>query len=101
MNPYMPYLYCIPGFIAIMSAFPKRRILRILFIIIAAGIYWAILPKYVSWAYTHPFNPNDGAALSFAALFGWLVGLIILILPLHFGTRLIIWGYTKKINKTV
>ena len=67
--------------------------------IIATAIYWIILPKSVQWAYTHPFNPNDGAALSFSALFGGLIGLITLVLPLHFVTKFIMWILKKRISR--
>ncbi len=101
MNPYLPYLYCVPGIISIMSAFPKKRFVRIVFIASAAGIYWLLLLKYVSWAYTHPFNPDDGAAHAFSAVFGGLIGLLLLVLPLHFGTRFVVWSYRRKVNKNV
>jgi len=95
MNPYSLYLYSIPSFFAVISAFPKHRVSRLIFILIATGIYWYILPKYVDWAYTHPFNPNDGGPRAFSALFGWLVGLVTLILPIHFGIVFAKWGIKK------
>jgi len=99
MNPYSLYLYSIPSFFAVISTFPKHRVSRLIFILIAAGIYWYILPKYVDWAYTHPLNPNDGGPRSFSALFGWLVGLVTLILPIHFGIVFGKWGMKKIITK--
>jgi hypothetical protein len=99
MNPFTPYLYGIPGLISIVSAIPKHRKVRVMLIIIANAIYWMILPKSVQWAYTHPFNPNDGAALSFSALFGGLIGLITLVLPLHFGTKFMMWILRKTLRK--
>ena len=99
MNPFTLYLYGIPSLVAIVSAIPTHRNVRVILIIIATAIYWIILPKSVQWAYTHPFNPNDGAALSFSALFGGLIGLITLVLPLHFVTRFMMWILKKQISR--
>jgi hypothetical protein len=65
------------------------------------AIHWMLLPKSVQWAYTHPFNPNDVAALSFSALFGGSIGLITLILPLHFETKFMIWILKKRISNKI
>lgn len=99
MNPYALYLYALPGVLAIASAFPQKRLVRFLLLVSAAGIYWLVLPNYVDWGYTHPFEPNDGAARSFALLFGGLIGLIVFVLPLHLGSMLLIWLYKKRIKK--
>lgn len=76
MNPFSILLFGLPALLAITALALKKRWQVLLNLLAATLIYWYLLPKYVHWNYTHPFNPNDGAALTFAALFGWLFGLI-------------------------
>jgi len=51
--------------------------------IIALGAFssWFLEIHAVDWAYSHPFNPDDGAAFSMAAMFGWLPSIVWPILP--------------------
>jgi len=95
MNTYNLYLYLIPCGIAVAGAFPKDKKIRILCLVIATAVYWYFLQKSVDWAYTHPFNPNDGGARSFSAVLGWLIGLVTIILPSHFVS----WFLVKRFNK--
>jgi hypothetical protein len=62
-------------------AFPLRPAAQLLIVAIGALLCWRIALQSVDWAYSHPFNPNDGGAKSFVYLFGWIVGIIVLILP--------------------
>jgi hypothetical protein len=98
MNPYFHNLYLIPGCIAFLSAFLTNKIIRFISIIISTIVFWYLLQKSVDWAYTHPeIEPNDGGPRSFAALFGWLIGLITVILPIHFIARFML----KKVKKRI
>ncbi len=99
MNPYGPYLHGIPGLIAVFAAFPKRRMARLVLLSVAAGIYWLILPRFVDWAYTHPFNASDGGPRAFVAMFGWLIGLVTLILPIYLAIRFSMWSLKKVRNR--
>jgi len=91
MNPYFYYLYLIPGSISLFGAFLTNKKYRIFSILISTIVFWYLLQKSVDWAYTHPeIDPNDGAARSFAALFGWLIGLLTIILPVHVIVRFVL-----------
>jgi hypothetical protein len=95
MNPYAPYLFCIPSVIAVIAVFPRKRIARWSLLAAAAGIYWCILPRFVTWAYAHPFDPNDGGPKAFSAVFGWLIGLITLILPIYLSAISVRWVISR------
>lgn len=70
MNPYLIAIIVIPAFLSGIAGLIKRPIVKLTLLILATVIYWAILQKYVDWAYTHPFNPKDGGARTFAYLVG-------------------------------
>ena len=72
--------------------------LRLFVVVLGTYFCWRLLLSSVEWAYNHPFNPNDGAAKTFAYLFGWLVALLLLIGPTFVCTLLakIIYGRIKK-----
>ena len=87
MNPYTLPLYLIPALMTFIGALAEKRITQVICIVMATCVFWLLLQGSVDWAYTHPFNPDDGAARSFAILFGWFYGLLIVILPTYFITR--------------
>jgi len=58
-----------------------RWLNRIYILLSAAFVCWLLEIHLVDWAYTHPFDPNDGGPRAFAAIFGWLAALIYPILP--------------------
>ena len=84
------------------SLSPGTRLrLAIQIFVIAIGTYvcWRLSIQSVQWAYDHPFNPNDGAAKTFVYLFGWLIALVLVILPSFGLTTLIRYLYKRqKIN---
>jgi hypothetical protein len=90
-NPYSLYLYGISGILAIIAGLINKTKLRLILIFISMCSYWFFLQKYVAWSYSHPFNPSDGAAMVFASVFGWLIGLLFYIIP--------IWGITNLTNQ--
>ena len=73
-------------------------ILQVLVLLGAAVLFQSFIVRYVVWAYAHPFNPTDGAAVAFAAMFGWVAGLVWPILPLYTVTRLIRWVIRASIR---
>jgi len=85
-NPYdLPWL-----FVGIASGvwagslrpnFPFRPLAQLLIVAVGTFLCWRIALWSVDWAYRHPFNPNDGGAKTFVYLFGWVFGIVILILP--------------------
>jgi len=95
MNPYTAWLYVPAVTLAVIAIFPRRRIIRFSILAVAAIGYWIVIPMYVDWAYTHPFDPDDGGPRTFASLFGWLAGLVSLILPIYLAGRLIRFGALK------
>ena len=91
MSPYLIPLIGVPAVLAFLAAFQRCRLTRFLVILIATIIYAVLLCMHVDWAYAHPFNSSDGAARSFALLFGWAFGLIVVILPVYWITRCAKW----------
>ncbi len=98
MNPYLITMIGIPALLSGSASFIKKPIIKWILLVIATVVFWAILQKYVDWAYTHPFNPNDGGPRTFAYLFGWVYGLIIVIIPTYWISKVIQW-LVKKRNK--
>lgn len=86
MNPYKPFLYIVPIIFSILAGLSKTKKIQLCFVGIATLFYWGILQFYVEYSYNHPFNPNDGGPKTFALLFGWLLGLCLLILPIYYCT---------------
>lgn len=70
-------------------AFPLRPAAQLLIVAVGTFLCWLIALESVDWAYSHPFNPNDGGAKSFVYLFGWIFGFIVLILPSFACTSLV------------
>lgn len=94
-NPYEFHLYFWPAVLALLALFPKQRKFKVLILVLASIVYWAILQPSVEWAFNHPFNPDDGGPKTFAFLFGWLFGLIFPILP-TFGLALLVKKLVSK-----
>lgn len=92
MNPYKVWLLLVPALISCFATWIPRRWIRLCCLLIAAIIYEVFLLFYVDWAYTQTFNASDGAARSFASLFGWLIGLVVIVIPVYWVTKLIKWG---------
>ena len=66
-----------------------RWINRIYILAVGACVSWFLHMRSVEWAYSHPFNPNDGGPLVMVALLGWLVALVWPILPALFAVLLV------------
>jgi hypothetical protein len=66
---------------ALLPARKRKRLARAAVFALGTFLCWRITLSWVEWAFAHPFNPDDGAAKTFVYLFGWLPGLVILILP--------------------
>jgi hypothetical protein len=96
MNPYTIVMVGIPIILSIIASLSKRRLIKWILLIFATAIYWILLVQYVDWSYTHPFNPDDGGPRSMAATFGWLIGIVIVIIPTYFITKVIKWFWYKK-----
>ncbi len=82
----------VPSLISCFATWMPRRVIRLCFLLMAAIIFEVFLLFYVDWAYTHSFNASDGAARSFALLFGWLIGLVIIVIPVYWLTKLLKWA---------
>jgi len=93
-NPYSPYLYGISGMLAVTAGFINRGYLRVILLFVGTISYWYFLQPFVDWAYTNPFNPDDGGPRTFALLFGWAFGLLFFMIPI-FG----ITHFTKRLSK--
>ena len=81
MNPSTIPLFAIPAGITIAASLFKNRAGKWILPVVATVIFWGILQPSVHWAYMHPFNPNDGGPKTFALLFGWAYGLIMVVVP--------------------
>lgn len=66
-----------------------RPLAQLLIVALGAFLCWRIALQSVDWAYSHPFNPNDGGAKAFVYLFGWVVGIVVLIVPSFAFTSLV------------
>jgi len=85
-NPYETPILALGLLAGIVAGFiPGTQILawlnRLYILLSAAFVCWLLEIHYVDWAYTHPFNPNDGGPRAFVALFGWVAALIYPIVP--------------------
>jgi hypothetical protein len=81
-----------------------RRVIRMSIVAAGAGVSWLLQIQSVQWSYSHPFNSNDGAALTMVALLGWLVALIWPILPALLFTlavRLLYLATRRKYGREV
>ncbi|MBO9795079.1 hypothetical protein, partial [Xanthomonas phaseoli] len=73
-----------------------RLLIQMLVLALGTLLCWRLTSLSVAWSYEHPFNPNDGAARAVAHLFGWIVGLVFLILPSFFLTLLVRTSYVRR-----
>lgn len=89
MNPYTIPLVVFPAAITIYASFVTRRWLRISLLCFATVLFWLVLQLHVDWTFSHPFNPDDGGPKAFALLFGWVFGLVFVITPIYFVSRVI------------
>ena len=91
MNPFMLPLVVVPAAITVYASFVKRRWARLGWLLVATAVFWVILQLAVDWAFSHPFDPNDGGPRAFAFLFGWLFGLVLVITPVYWISKGIQW----------
>lgn len=98
MNPYEIPLIAVPAAITIFASFVKTRWIRRGLLLVATAVFWFILQLLVDWAYSHPFDPDDGGPRAFAFLFGWLFGIILVITPVYWASRGIqsVWLKSKR-----
>lgn len=94
-NPFWWPLYFPSAIVAFVAGcLPKRpkvfAVAQLCLLAVAAARFHVVLARSVDWSYTHPFNPDDGGPRTFAALFGWLEGLVWPILPVFIITRFLI-----------
>ena len=80
-NPYWLPVYVLAALLAVVAGgLPSRPrsllILQALLLLSAAVLFQLFIVRHVVWAYAHPFNPSDGAAVAFSTVFGWLEGLV-------------------------
>ena len=87
LNPYSIPQFLLSALLALAASFQPRRSWKWLLLFSAVLTFWAFLQPAVHWAYSHPFNPSDGAAKASALLFGWAVGLIGVVLPVYWISR--------------
>ncbi len=87
MNPYLIPLIAVPAGITLFASFLKRKWIRRILLLVAAAAFWAIRLPHVDWAYSHPFNPNDGGPKMLALFFGWAYGLILVVMPVYWISR--------------
>jgi len=105
-NPYdLPWLIVgiTTGIFSGLLRSAARFSLLIQVLVLAFGtlLCWRLTTLSVAWAYQHPFNPNDGAARSVAYLFGWIFGLVCLILPSFAITLLARTLYMRRNRRAV
>lgn len=74
----------------------NNKLWKWVFLLLAILTYWGILQLSVQWAYSHPFNPDDGGPKVFALLFGWAFGLVIVVIPTYWLSKGIQWLVKKK-----
>lgn len=91
MNPFMIPLVVVPAAITIYASIVKRRWARFSLLFVATAAFWVFLQLAVDWAFSHPFDPNDGGPRAFAFLFGWLFGLVLIITPVYWTSKGIQW----------
>ena len=65
----------------------RKRVLRYYVLLVATVTFWGILQSRVGWAFSHPFNPNDGGPRTFAFLFGWLFGIVVFVAPSYWASK--------------
>ncbi|MEA9566745.1 MULTISPECIES: hypothetical protein [Xanthomonas] len=78
-----------------------RLLSQVLVLCLGTLLCWRLTTLSVAWAYEHPFNPNDGAARSIAYLFGWIFGLVFLILPSFVITLLASTFYMRRKRRAI
>ena len=99
-NPYSTPIFVI-GLVSgvVAGLIPGRSYVRwlnrIYIIALGACASWFLQVPAVKWAYSHPFNPDDGGPLTMAALLGWLAALIWPILPTFFAVVAIRFFYRR------
>ena len=91
-------LFVIPAGITIVASLLKNREWKWILLLIATVIFWGILQPSVHWAYQHPFNQNDGGPKAFALLFGWAYGLLMVIIPTYWISK-VFQLINKKMKK--
>jgi hypothetical protein len=96
MNPYFIPLYAAPMLITTTASLLNNKLWKWVFLLLAILTYWGILQLSVQWAYSHPFNPDDGGPKVFALLFGWAFGLVIVVIPTYWLSKGIQWLVKKK-----
>jgi apolipoprotein N-acyltransferase len=87
MDPYLIPLIVVPTGITIVASLLKNRLWKWVLLFLATLLFWVILQPSVQWAFTHPFNPNDGAPRTFALLFGWAYGLLLVVIPTYWISK--------------
>jgi len=87
MNPYSIPLYAVPGLITIAASLVKNRPWKWLLLLLAVLLFWGLLQPYVQWEYSNPFTPKDGGPKTFALLFGWAYGLIMVVIPTYWTSK--------------
>lgn len=98
MNPYSIPLFAIPALITVAASLSKKRLSKWGLLLLAVITFWGILQPSVYWAFTHPFNPNDGGPKTFALLFGWAYGLILVVVPTYWISKGVQWIAKKNRN---
>ena len=95
MNPYVIPEYAIPALLTVAASLLKNKLCKWALLLLAILVFWGILQPSVHWAYSHPFNPNDGGPKTFALLFGWAYGLILVVIPTYWISKGIQWLVRK------
>jgi len=99
MNPYSIPLIIVPLGITVAASLTRKKLWKWSLLLFAVAVFWGILQPSVDWAFSHPFNPNDGAPKTFAFLFGWVYGLVLVIIPTYWISRGIQCIFRKKNRK--
>ena len=96
MNPFEIPLVVLPAVITIYASFVRRRWVRLSLLLVATVVFWVMLQLTVDWAYSHPFDPDDGGPRTFAFLLGWLLGLVLVITPVYWTSKGIQWIWSRR-----
>ena len=91
MNPYVLPNIAMPVLLTVAASLLNNKLWKWALLLLAVLAFWGLLQPSVHWAYSHPFNPDDGAPKVFALLFGWAYGLILVVIPTYWISKGIQW----------
>ena len=100
-NPYQNPILALGALAGIIAGLipgnqPIRWLNRLYILLSASCGCWLLFMLCIDWAYTNPFNPNDGGPRIFSALLGWVAALVYPILPTFFAVSVVRLVYARR-----